>query len=84
MNSLKKIEMYKKMLKIRLFEEEAVIEIRSGMPGFIHSYVGQEAIAVGACSAIREDDYITSTHRGHGTLYCQRSRAKDDDGRALG
>ena len=66
MKPLEKIEMYKKMLKIRFFEEEAVIEIRSGMPGFIHSYVGQEAVATGACSAIRKDDYITSTHRGHG------------------
>jgi TPP-dependent pyruvate/acetoin dehydrogenase alpha subunit len=66
MKPLEKIEMYKKMLKIRFFEEESVVEIRSGMPGFIHSYAGQEAVAVGACSAIRKDDYITSTHRGHG------------------
>jgi len=76
MNSLKKIEMYKKMLKIRLFEEEAVIEIRSGMPGFIHSYAGQEAVAVGACSAIREDDYITSTHRGHGHCIAKGAELK--------
>lgn len=66
MKPLEKIEMYRKMLKIRYFEEESVIEIRSGMPGFIHSYAGQEAVAAGACSAIRKDDYITSTHRGHG------------------
>jgi len=66
MKPTEKVEMYKKMLKIRLFEEEAVIEIRSGMPGFIHSCVGEEATAVGACSALREDDYITGTHRGHG------------------
>ena len=62
------LEMYKKMLKIRYFEEEAIRQIRSGMPGFIHSYVGEEAVAVGACSAIRQDDYITSTHRGHGHI----------------
>jgi len=68
MNKQKKLDMYIKMLKIRFFEEEAAKQIRSGMPGFIHSYVGQEAVAVGACSAIREDDYITSTHRGHGHL----------------
>jgi len=68
MNTQEKIEMYKKMLRIRFFEEEAARQIRSGMPGFIHSYVGEEAVAVGACSAIREDDYITSTHRGHGHL----------------
>lgn len=68
MNIKKKIDMYKKMLKIRYFEEEAAKQIQSGMPGFIHSYVGEEAIAVGACSAINKDDYITSTHRGHGHL----------------
>jgi len=68
MNKKRKIEMYTKMLKIRYFEEEAIKQIRGGMPGFIHSYVGEEAVAVGSCSAIRDDDYITSTHRGHGHL----------------
>jgi TPP-dependent pyruvate/acetoin dehydrogenase alpha subunit len=62
------IEMYTRMVMIRYFEEEAVKQLRSGMPGFIHSYVGEEAMAVGACSAIRKDDYITSTHRGHGHI----------------
>ena len=38
------------------------------MPGFLHLYVGQEAVAVGVCEALRIDDYITSTHRGHGHL----------------
>ena len=51
-----RIEMYTKMSKIRHFEEEAVKQLRSGMPGFIHSYVGQEAMAVGVCSALKEDD----------------------------
>ena len=68
MDKNKQLDMYTKMLKIRFFEEEAVKQIRSGMPGFIHSYVGEEAVAVGACSALNRDDYITSTHRGHGHI----------------
>jgi TPP-dependent pyruvate/acetoin dehydrogenase alpha subunit len=63
-----RIEMYTKMLKIRHFEEEAVKQLRAGMPGFIHSYVGQESMAVGVCLALNDDDYITSTHRGHGHI----------------
>ena len=55
------------MLKIRLFEE-AVNQLYLGakMPGLAHLYIGQEAVAVGVCAALRKDDYITSTHRGHG------------------
>jgi pyruvate dehydrogenase E1 component alpha subunit len=55
------------MLRIRLFEERAIeLFMAREMPGFLHSYIGQEAVAAGACAALREDDYITSTHRGHG------------------
>ena len=39
---------------------------RNKLPGFVHLYIGQEAVAVGACLRLRRDDYITSTHRGHG------------------
>ena len=55
------------MLKIRHFEEK-VFELlaRDIIKGASHVYVGEEAVAVGACAAIKEDDYITSTHRGHG------------------
>lgn len=55
------------MLKIRYFEEK-VFELlsRDLIKGASHVYAGEEAIAVGACAAIREDDYIASTHRGHG------------------
>ena len=55
------------MLLIRLFEEQ-VDELYRGakMPGLAHLYIGEEAVAVGVCAALREDDYITSTHRGHG------------------
>lgn len=62
-------ELYYQMLRIRRFEE-AVTELylRGLMPGLAHSYAGEEAIAVGVCSALQPGDYITSTHRGHGHL----------------
>lgn len=55
------------MLKIRHFEEK-VYELygQNLVPGTIHLYVGQEAVAVGVCANLRKEDYITSTHRGHG------------------
>ena len=59
--------MYRKMLTIRRFEERAIQEYENGnLYGFIHSYIGQEAIAVGVCSHLRIDDRIVSNHRGHG------------------
>jgi pyruvate dehydrogenase E1 component alpha subunit len=59
--------MYRNMLRIRHFEERLAEESAQGnIPGLLHLYVGEEAVAVGACSALRKDDYITSTHRGHG------------------
>jgi acetoin:2,6-dichlorophenolindophenol oxidoreductase subunit alpha len=61
------LEMYRRMTQIRLFEEHANDLYRSAkMPGLTHLYIGEEAIAVGVCSALRQDDWITSTHRGHG------------------
>lgn len=59
--------MYRKMLEIRLFEEK-VFELygQNLVPGTIHLYAGEEAVAAGVCSALRMDDYIISTHRGHG------------------
>jgi len=63
------VELYRRMFLIRQFELRAIHERRGGLiPGFIHSCVGQEATAVGACAALRSDDVITSTHRGHGHL----------------
>lgn len=60
---------YETMLKIRTFEERAIRLFKDGeLPGFIHSSVGQEGVAVGVMGALREDDYITSTHRGHGHI----------------
>ena len=63
------LAMHRSMVRIRLFEETAGKLMETGkMPGFLHLYVGQEAVAVGVCEALRIDDYITSTHRGHGHL----------------
>ena len=61
------IWMFRKMLEIRHFEEK-VYELygQNLVPGTIHLYVGEEAVAVGVCANLRKDDYITSTHRGHG------------------
>jgi pyruvate dehydrogenase E1 component alpha subunit len=60
-------EIYRKLFEIRLFEEK-VFELygENLVPGTIHLYAGEEAIAVGVCSNLRKDDCITSTHRGHG------------------
>ena len=61
------LDLYRQMLRIRLFEEEAAVLYRDGkIPGFVHLSVGQEAVPVGACASLRPDDVITSTHRGHG------------------
>lgn len=58
---------YRQIYLVREFELRAIEERRRGLiPGFIHSCVGQEATAVGACAALRREDVITSTHRGHG------------------
>ena len=65
----RQLAMHRSMVRIRLFEETAGKLMETGkMPGFLHLYVGQEAVAVGVCEALRVDDYITSTHRGHGHL----------------
>lgn len=67
--------LYKTMVRIRRFEE-TVIELfaRGKIPGFLHSYLGQEASATGVCAHLRDDDYITSTHRGHGHLLAKGAR----------
>src|SRR5579864_209223 len=61
------LRMYRRMLMIRLFEENVNdLYTRALMPGLAHLYIGEEACAVGICEALHNDDYITSTHRGHG------------------
>ena len=58
---------YYKMMKIRKFEETVERYFLDGeIPGFVHLYIGEEAIAVGVCSSLSDKDYIASTHRGHG------------------
>jgi TPP-dependent pyruvate/acetoin dehydrogenase alpha subunit len=65
----KLIEIYRKMLTVRRFEEAIFDLYRGGkMPGLAHLYSGEEAMAVGACAALNSDDYVTSTHRGHGHI----------------
>jgi len=61
------LRMYEEMRRIRTFEEH-VNELYRGakMPGLAHLYIGEEAVAVGVCEALTDEDYITSTHRGHG------------------
>lgn len=55
------------MRRIRAFEERMEQLFRAGrLPGFVHLYIGEEAVATGICAALRQDDYVTSTHRGHG------------------
>ena len=72
-----RIRMYRRMVMIRLFEEQVnELYTRALMPGLAHLYVGQEAVAVGICEALRPNDYITSTHRGHG--HCLAKGASPD------
>lgn len=61
--------MYRKMMEIRVFEEKAIELFTSGqLPGFLHSQLGQEAVPVGTCANLTDDDCIISTHRGHGDI----------------
>src|SRR5262249_34569313 len=61
------LAMYERMALIRAFEERGAKLFAHGrIPGFVHLYAGEEAVAVGVCSHLNDGDYITSTHRGHG------------------
>lgn len=63
------LELLRRMVRIRKFEARLQSLAASGeLPGPVHLYIGQEAIASGACAVLREDDYVSSTHRGHGHL----------------
>jgi len=77
----RQIELLRTMQRIRRFEERAEeLYLGGELPGFIHLSIGQEACAAGACLALRSDDYITSTHRGHGTVSPRAPDAADDGG----
>jgi TPP-dependent pyruvate/acetoin dehydrogenase alpha subunit len=63
------LSLYERMVRIRVFEQKVQQLFKLGkLPGFVHLYIGEEAVAVGACSVLRDEDRITSTHRGHGHL----------------
>jgi len=69
--------MYRQMLAIRLFETQVnELYTRALMPGLAHLYIGEEAVAVGICETLNRNDYITSTHRGHG--HCLAKGASPD------
>jgi TPP-dependent pyruvate/acetoin dehydrogenase alpha subunit len=77
--------MYRKMARIRTFEDNAnQLYLSAKMPGLTHMYSGQEAVAVGICEALERTDKITSTHRGHGhcigLAQTPVSRARKDEG----
>jgi len=75
--SEKWLQMFRRMQMIRHFEEHVNdLYMRALMPGLAHLYTGEEAVAVGICEALRQDDYITSTHRGHG--HCLAKGASPD------
>jgi len=81
----KLVEMHKRMLEIRFFEEK-VFELygQNLVPGTIHLYLGEEAVAVGVCSILRKEDYITSTHRGHGHCIAKGAELKRTMAEILG
>jgi pyruvate dehydrogenase E1 component alpha subunit len=77
MENAQMMQMLEKMVKIRKFEEKAAELFAKGkIPGFVHLYIGEEAVAVGACSALRDNDFITSTHRGHGHIIAKGGNIK--------
>lgn len=69
LNTDKQLDLHRRMVRIRLFEEAAGrLAEGNRLPGFLHLYVGEEAVAAGVCGNLTDDDQITSTHRGHGHL----------------
>lgn len=63
------VAMFTNIVKIRMFEEKVAELFAAGkIPGFVHLYIGEEAVATGVCELLTDKDYITSTHRGHGHL----------------
>ena len=71
------LDLYRTMVRIRTFEETAHKEFLKGeMPGFLHLYSGEEAIAVGVMSVLEPDDYVSTHHRGHGHLIAKGADTK--------
>ena len=77
MSNTDKLKLFEKMFLIRAFEERiSSLFAKNKIPGFVHLYIGQEAIAAGVCSALSKDDFITSTHRGHGHVIAKGADLK--------
>ncbi len=71
------LEFYQTMVTIRTFESKAVELFAAGkLPGFVHLYLGEEAVATGVCANLNDKDYITSTHRGHGHLIAKGGKVE--------
>ena len=71
------LDIYRRILNIRRFEEEVARLFRNGeLPGSVHLYIGEEAVAAGVCVALRTEDYVTSTHRGHGHVVAKGGEPK--------
>jgi pyruvate dehydrogenase E1 component alpha subunit len=73
----KMIEIYTTMVKIRMFETKvSELFAANKIPGVVHLYIGEEAVAAGVCAVLKKEDYITSTHRGHGHLLAKGGEIK--------
>ena len=71
------MELFRKMLLIRKVEEAlGAASLAGDLPGPVHLYVGQEAVAVGVCAHLTDRDWIASTHRGHGHFLAKGGEAK--------
>lgn len=71
----KMLDMLETMMRIRQFEERCVVLSAAGkLPGFLHLYIGEEAIATGVCAHLADADFITSTHRGHGHVIAKGAK----------
>lgn len=78
LNSEDYLRMYRQMVRIRVFEDNAnQLYLSAKMPGLTHMYSGEEAVAVGICEALGDSDKITSTHRGHGHCVAKGAEYKE-------
>ena len=69
------VDLHRRMMRIRFFEEQvAALKATGELPGAVHIYIGEEAVAAGVCATLSVDDYITSTHRGHGHVLAKDGR----------
>jgi acetoin:2,6-dichlorophenolindophenol oxidoreductase subunit alpha len=69
------LKMYQTMVRIRMFEQRIMELFQQGrLPGFLHVSIGQEAVPTGVCTHLRPNDYISSTHRGHGDVIAKGAR----------